>query len=121
MTLIEIIKTSLLGFSALFILIWIFFYILLKIKKSNKQIEEGLQPVALPVKNTIEKPVYNPSIVIVPPIIYPSVNRVNQNLYKVKSHRNQNSRHSTPKVIHKPGVSNRVEKFVVFNKRQYGF
>ena len=123
MTLIEIIKTSLLGFSALFVLMWIFFYLFLKIKKSNKQIEENVQPETLPAKKVVQKPVYHSSPVFVQPVIYPSINRMNQpsQLNINNNHRNYYYENHSPRVEHKPKVFNRPEKFVVFNNRQYGF
>ncbi len=116
MTLIEIIKTSLLGFSALFVLIWIFFYLFLKIKKSNKQIEENVQPETLPAKKVVQKPVYHSSPVFVQPVIYPSINKMDKDAQLNNIHRINYKR-----VVHKPRVTNRPEKFVVFNNRQYGF
>ena len=121
MTLIEIIKTSLLGFSALFVLIWIFFYLFLKIKKSNKQIEENVQPETLPAKKVVQKPVYHSSPVFVQPVIYPSINRMNHDSQLNNIHRINYHGYHYKRVEHKPRVTNRPEKFVVFNNRQYGF
>ncbi len=119
MTLIEIIKTSLLGFSALFVLSWIFFYLFLKIKKSNNQVEQNNEPVAQPVQNVVHRPVVRQSPVFVQPVIYPSVSRVNQHSPRIDGYRNYDSQ--VQRNVHKPRVSNRPEKFVVFNNRQYGF
>ena len=109
MTLIEIIKTSLLGFSALFVLSWIFFYLFLKIKKSNNQVEQNNEPIAQPVQNVVHRPVVRQSPVFVQPVIYPSVSRVNQHSPKIDCYRNYDSQ--VQRNVHKPRVSN----------RQYGF
>ncbi len=120
MTLIEIIKTSLLGFSALFVLIWIFFYLFLKIKKSNNQVEESNEIITKPVSRVVQRPMAKASPVFVQPVIYPSVSRMNQKYNLADNHRNYYE-NPVQRVDHRPRVSNRPEKFVVFNNRQYGF
>jgi len=119
MTLIEIIKTSLLGFSALFVLSWIFFYLFLKIKKSNNQVEQNSETLTQPVQRVAQRPIVKQSPVFVQPVIYPSVSRVNQHSQRVNNYRNYD--YQIHNHTHKPRVSNRPEKFVVFNNRQYGF
>jgi hypothetical protein len=120
MTLIEIIKTSLLGFSALFVLTWIFFYLFLKIKKSNNQVEENNEIITKPVSRVVQRPMAKPSPVFVQPVIYPSVSRMNQQYNLVDHHRNYYEK-PAQRVDYRPRVSNRPEKFVVFNNRQYSF
>lgn len=120
MTLIEIIKTSLLGFSALFVLSWLFFYLFLKIKKSNNQVEENNEIITKPVSRAVQMPLAKPSPVFVQPVIYPSVSRMNHQNNLVYKHRNYNQK-PVHRVDNRPRVSDRPEKFVVFNSRQYGF
>jgi hypothetical protein len=117
MTLIEIIKTSLLGFSTLFVLIWIFFYLFLKFKRSSNQVQEKNIAIPAPVVNLNTKQSVKASPVLVQPVVYPSVYNVQNfnNRIDRKNNLIRNERVSNKARINKP------EKYVVFNSRQYGF
>lgn len=114
MTLIEIIKTSLLGFSAIFVLSWIFFYLYLKMKKSNNQNLEDKNSFSSSTIKIAQRPMVQPSPVYVQPVVYQSVRKLNQPLAETNR-----VRFHKEKVHHIP--VNKPEKFEVFNKRQYGF
>jgi hypothetical protein len=118
MTLIEIIKTSLLGFSTLFILSWLFFYIFLKIKKSNKKEEvksslvENSSLKVMPVVQLQPSPVY------VQPVSY-NQNFVSSKINSEKIHRVSPKFQSRKRESYRKDYRN--EKYVVFNKNQYSF
>lgn len=118
MTLIEIIKTSLLGFSALFVLVWIFFYLFLKFKNQKNQSKEENLVYTNPLPKVAQRPLVKQSPVYVQPVIYPSVYS-NRHSHRVDVNRNS---HNYNRESRREKVSNRQEKFVVFNNRQqYGF
>ncbi len=122
MTLIEIIKTSLLGFSTIFVLSWLFFYLFLKIKKSKNQVAEENQPALQPVRRIVQRPVVQPSPVYVQQVSYPGVRRMNNSSYLAENYNfNHYLRNENQIVKHIPRVTSRPERFVVFNNRQYGF
>lgn len=117
MTLIEIIKTSLLGFSTLFVLLWIFFYLYLKIKKSNNQAQNERESISTPEIKIASRPVVQNSPVFVQPVVYPTVNNVSYVQPKIESRRNNSERQR----VSQRTRANISERFVVFNKHQYGF
>lgn len=116
MTLIEIIKTSLIGFSALFVMVWIFFYLFLKFKRQNNTEKEENFKVVNPQPRVQQRPLLKQSPVYVQPVIYPSQN-LNNHLHRHNHNRDRNFNESRrEKAYAKP------EKFVVFNnKQQFGF
>ena len=122
MTLIEIIKTSLLGFSAIFVLIWIFFYLLLKIKKGNQQPEKIEQPVSYHIPKTTQRQFINNPSIFTQPVIYSNVIPANNHPQFVDTKRyyyeNQNNLNANQQ---KPRINNSEIKFVIFNKNQFGY
>lgn len=119
MTLIEIIKTSLLGFSVLFIFLWIFFYLFLKFKKSNNKVVEDNQ-LNIPVR-LMDRPAVQSSPVVVQPVINQSINQVRYNNSNYNNRRNQyNPYNENRRASANPNVK-RSDRYVVFNKNQFGF
>jgi hypothetical protein len=120
MTLIEIIKASLLGFSTLFVLSWIFFYLFLKFRKANSQSTEENTTLSQTEKKIVQIPVVRQTPVYVQPVIYPSVSRVNNNEQLAVKYPYP-SEYKGRSSSRRREISNQPARFVVFNNKQFGF